>query len=655
MPNKEVPIKVLDLQSEPYSATGNLASEGVLNQLGRPALDRLTVLVREAVQNSWDARIPTVKNISFGLSAWTMTAAQKKSLTNTVFATTPPKLGLGELLKSDKPIHGLAIWDRGTTGLGGPTRADVINEHNNEPDDFVDFLRNIGRPPDKKLSGGTFGYGKAAFYLASQVSTICVHTHCTYKGKPEQRFIVAALGPSYQHEKTNYTGRHWWGRKSGLIVEPLLGEEADAAAYSIGMPAFNKGQQGTTILLLQPHLDEKPLNEAMQAMIQALLWNFWPKMLAQEEDTPAPIQFEVRCEGTLVIIPAPSKYPPLQGFVAAMNQLKRYLRTKPQSTSPPEGIYRVSCDRPRKHLGVLSIVKFPFEKRANTNTSEETTRWPPEIRSHHAALMRQPELVVKYIAGYELPTDMLEYAGVFLTDVEVDPIFARAEPPTHDDWVHEGLENRLERSFVKVCLRNINENLKSFVSPPGLVSKAAEVVPLAAFAEKLGDLLLSVDGPGASRQVVSQPPEKNSKTTKKKKHQRPVARAGVQTGVTEEDPKDAKGRARLNLTPPQLELVGGKPTLGIEFEVVPARENSTTLVKVTTVAVLDGNKEEEDPPLDAVIPQVLQWVGPQGQRIAGKSELHILPEMVGKWKVSVLVPPDAVVQVKLQASSVVKP
>ena len=60
-------MKPLDLQSERYGALGNLASEGVKNQLGRPRLDQLTVLIRESVQNSWDAHDPSSPHIAFDL------------------------------------------------------------------------------------------------------------------------------------------------------------------------------------------------------------------------------------------------------------------------------------------------------------------------------------------------------------------------------------------------------------------------------------------------------------------------------------------------------------------------------------------------------------------------------------------------------------
>ncbi len=43
--------------SQPYPPEGASAAEGIRNQLGRPELDLLTILVRESAQNSWDARL----------------------------------------------------------------------------------------------------------------------------------------------------------------------------------------------------------------------------------------------------------------------------------------------------------------------------------------------------------------------------------------------------------------------------------------------------------------------------------------------------------------------------------------------------------------------------------------------------------------------
>src|SRR5690242_18408713 len=107
----------LDLQSERVGATGNLASEGVLNQLGRPRLDPLTVLVREAVQNSWDARSSGSKQVLFGLAGRALSTAQTRLLREQVFARDPGNLGLHEALSADREMWALALYDRGTTGL----------------------------------------------------------------------------------------------------------------------------------------------------------------------------------------------------------------------------------------------------------------------------------------------------------------------------------------------------------------------------------------------------------------------------------------------------------------------------------------------------------------------------------------------------------
>ena len=53
----------MERYSEPYNATGGLAAIGVLNQLGRPDAEPLEVLVREAVQNCWDAKRPESSRI----------------------------------------------------------------------------------------------------------------------------------------------------------------------------------------------------------------------------------------------------------------------------------------------------------------------------------------------------------------------------------------------------------------------------------------------------------------------------------------------------------------------------------------------------------------------------------------------------------------
>ena len=165
----------------------------------------------------------------------------------------------------------LAISDRGTHGLGGPTRADTVTAPG-APLDFVDFLRNIGEPPDPtRATGGTYGFGKAALYLASKARTIVVYTRCKGDRGLESRFIASSIGGRYSlpsgEFKGKYTGRHWWGRLLGGIAEPIIDDEADALAAQLGLPTFGRTETGTTIVIVDS-LDDAGFDEQSLRVIR---------------------------------------------------------------------------------------------------------------------------------------------------------------------------------------------------------------------------------------------------------------------------------------------------------------------------------------------------------------------------------------------------
>lgn len=499
----------LHLDSEKVSPNGNVTSKGIINQLGRPSLDLLAVLVRETVQNSWDARSSVSGTVDFSMSGWTLSAAQHRVLREGVFGKKPPKehLPLVEILDSGKPINVLAISDRGTKGLGGPTRADIVTDHE-EPRDFVDFLRNVGQPPDKQLAGGTYGYGKAALYRASRARTICIYTRCEVPSGLETRFIASALGSPYSTSKDRCTGRHWWGRFDDGIAEPLLNSQADMVAQRLGLPMFNDGDCGTTILIIEPMLDEEEDNslsaqrtpqQAFNLMAEYILWYFWPKMLVYGDGHPA-ISFELSWQGKRVHLPMPEDFLPLQGYVEAMYRLKGY---KINSDNPFRFIYEdIESQRPKQHLGKLVLQQFPTSSAKYFDTGKSDS--PFSGLTHHTALMRQPELIVKYLPGASAPNEKLGYAGVFITDAEVDPVFADAEPPTHDDWVSQSLENRWHRTFVNVAVREIGKKMDAFAKPPAVRTNSQELTPLGAFATRLGSSLIPAEqGPAATSKPFS--------------------------------------------------------------------------------------------------------------------------------------------------------
>ena len=391
--------------SEPYQPTGGLAAEGVMNQLGRPDIEPLEVLVREAVQNCWDARRETETKIRVEIGRRQLDEAAVALVARHVLVDPPPDLPLADELRPGMRI--LHFADFGTSGLGGPTRADRVID--GVPRDFVDFVRNIGQPPDKEFGGGSFGYGKAAFYIASRARTIVIDTLCETADGLERRLMGAALGSNHAQGDILHTGRHWWGTIIDGVPEPLTGDDAARTADLLGLPPRDgRDELGTTIAIIAPGL-EPDADAVMPFIADALAWNFWPKMISTRGGVRATIDFRLTDDGSPVRIPDPRVHPRLRGFVEAMDRL----RTGPDDGDPTVVDHTVSSQRPVQHLGRVVIQKGPVAP------TEDTTGRPlPEGARvtaggvNHVALMRIPELVVKYLAGPE-PTGRYGYSGVF--------------------------------------------------------------------------------------------------------------------------------------------------------------------------------------------------------------------------------------------------
>ncbi len=716
----------LFLHSERVSPTGNVTSEGIINQLGRPKLGLLETLVREAVQNSWDAKdASSDKPVIFGMAGWTLNTKQQEVLQKRIFKRCPSGnyLPLMNYLQSGKKLTALAVYDRGTVGLGGPTRADVSNGGVGSRD-FVDFLRNVGQPPNKQLAGGTYGFGKAAFYRASSTRTVLVHTRCQYNGRLESRFIAAALGVPFTENGVRYTGRHWWGienRDLG-IAEPIIGEFADKLADFLDMPTFEDGERGTTILVLQPSLSEEDKGDqlrlidteqgrspkqALNQMAEYLLWYFWPKMLAYDNSRPA-MQFEVSWEGEQIHLPNPAKYPPLHGFVEAMQQLKK---NKSDNDSPlRHQILDIASQRPKQHLGKLSLQQFFTGDEYKFDTGREPLF---NNLAHHTALMRTPELVVKYLPGDPLQNKQFGYAGVFITDEEVDSVFADSEPPTHDDWVSKSLEERWHRTFVNVAIRDIKKGMDSFAKPGGVKSNGSPLIPLGAFSNKLGSTLLPGEiGSAATAKVFPTQPssskiirDKDNDTSSSESPYKPfepgqaedsmdtsqpgwdfggsgepkydtvepaadlppaptfidespdhVPQNNMQSDneTTNDQPKRPSiiGRSRVKmLDDGDFVMVDGIPALQIQFSVSHAKNADGTLIHTKLRAVIDGSSTETEPPIGGSTSKVLRWIDPDSQIYAGSEELYISSDIEGSWFVVVSMPDDMVLNIDLTAEA----
>ncbi|KQY95024.1 hypothetical protein ASD25_17040 [Brevundimonas sp. Root1423] len=596
------------LYSEPYAATGNIGDGGFRRLLGAPSLEGLQLVLREAIQNSCDAaKLGIGPSILIRLR--TLTPEQVEFLRASVFGDLPfveeSRHDLLRFLESETP-RVLEICDFNTTGLGGPTRADRIPDGVDRTD-FIDFLRNVGTQRNTALGGGTYGFGKASLYMASRCSTIIVDTLAVGPADPERRIMACHLGASGARSSGDgysrkYTGRHWWGVSSGAEepTDPATGEMAAWIAAAMGSPERGPLETGTSIIILDPDLAGETVETAGIEIVEALLWNFWPRMMENAEPAKR-IVARVEVEGEEIEVPLPEVCPPLDLYARAMTMI----REKHADVVP------VSCQRPQKLLGHLAIVKGLRSDRLPIFQREDSLF--PEPASH-IALMRPAELVVTNIEGGALPDDRAEWAGVFVASAEpeVERAFALSEPAAHDTWDPSAFPKGRDKTYVAVALKRLNAAAHEVASP--VMSSAGQSDnshPLAAVSGLLGSFLDAGGHGGPSRD-----------------------RGNGGGGA-----RSARRRASRPVFE-RLELHHDERTALFSFEVTGTGREDQLLLE--PVVAMDGGHVPLSRLEQGPCPEIVSVTGPDGDVLAPGSLIRI-GQVEGSFTVRVTVPDNCAV------------
>jgi hypothetical protein len=580
---------------------GAINAEGIKNQLGRPALDRFVVLIREAAQNSWDARDPdTDKPLRFEIDLRALDDSRTEKWRKVLSTGAPENDHLPLRAALESRLSVLFVSDRGTVGLGGPTRADAVRER--ERHDYVSFVLNVGEPRDVEHGGGTYGFGKAVFFLASSASTILVYTRCRNgDGHAESRLAGCALGQAFSSRGRAHTGRHWFGLPTGSddVVEPLIGDAADAIAEALDFPPFGD-DFGTTIAVLAPNLHDLAPEAAVERMSHAVLWHLWPKIV-DYGDGPA-MRVAISLDGVEIELPEPTTHPAVRHFAAALKDLE----------DAGELITHGPGARPIGRIRLLTTFEPP------PVVDEVASELGLDSGIRHCCLLRMPELVVEYRQGPAMPDERIWYAGVFKALPEVDTIFAQSEPPTHDAWVPDQLEDR-ERSIVRTTLRHIDKRLKSHAAPRTSEPIGGSADGLAGMSRILGGLLTPASGGGAGPTGGGN----RSKTTR---------RSTIQM-----------------IGSPYWTDVDGQVVLAQPFEVTARR--TVTLQAETAVRVWGGTEKADEAPLGADAPELIGWRRRDGP-LHPPGRIAIEPTEGGRWEALVAVPADTMTRIRIREATV---
>lgn len=471
--------------AQPFGPDGGITADGIRNQLGRPELSALTVLVRESAQNTWDARTAAV--VDYGLDLRELSAAQHAQWKREL-AWSPRGLGEGErqlvsFFRSGS-ARVLFVSDRGTVGLGGPTRADELTQGQRN---WLSFVLNSGEKRDTDGGGGTYGYGKGCFFILSRARTIVIFTRfADEKGLLRSRLIGSAMLTQHEFSGVPYTGRHWWGRPQEAHCEPLLDDDAVRTAHLLGFPSFEGAETGTTIAVIDPDLTDPtvPDDESAQMSVpdagrflaDAAVWNLWPLMM---QDRSPRLRVSVSVNSSPLALLDETNDAALAHFAQAYRDLRAGRGEEAWAGSAREVVGRLSVGRT---MGAL----------IDSSAARELGL---DGSPHHVCVMRRPDLVVRYVEGRPREVAELGYAGVFRARESLDDIYARSEPPTHDAWIDSQLAGR-EAMIIRSTHRRIAEACDAIAVVAG---RGAQHVAesTAGVAYHLGGLLEGLAGGGA--------------------------------------------------------------------------------------------------------------------------------------------------------------
>ncbi|MFC9611992.1 hypothetical protein [Streptomyces sp. NPDC056938] len=619
-------------------------------------------MVRESAQNSWDARVvPPAGPVEYGIDMWTVGPAHAGAWRELLLDGAPSRVETFPLRETlgRGPVRVLAVSDRGTRGLGGPTRADDAVG----PDrDFVSFIRNIGEPRDTALGGGTYGFGKGIFYLLSRAGTVLVHSRTrTASGSYETRLIGCTLWNSYVAAERDgdrrYTGRHWWGDTSGEVVEPLVDRDAESIAQRLGLRRFDSEETGTTVVVIDPNLDDLTPAATADYLAETITWHLWPKMISTGGNPPA-MRFSVTCDGLEHNVPDPRETRPLNMFVAAYE------------TMAGSNGSDLQCLKPKRHLGRLGLVKRimpPLEP------SRAARMLDIENLIHHVCLMRPAELVVTYRPGPKPPSVNQGYAGVFRADESMDEIYAKAEPPTHDAWNPQSLE-RPESTFVGTTFRRINDALEGLLSLGGVARPGASNVALGAASSLFSGLVggawgiggsTSYSKPGSTVTRASTAKEEEENETPPPSRPAPAGAPATAGTADSEDLRDLQ-QPSMGATPgsghgaprrrPRVQYVGdayyddrGAASVLVQEFRLPAP--GPQRVRIDLAVTLPGTGgRETDPPLGASMPVLIGWEDSADRLYAPEDCVIEGGESV--WRALVRPAPDTMTEITIKVEAV---
>jgi hypothetical protein len=355
-------------------------------------LTDVSSLVREAVQNSLDARLDDAEPVKV-----IFTLGQKKSNSGHTSYFSGLQGHLDEVFGSEKAVdlsssmNYLLVEDFNTTGLTGDSRQTNVPINKKASDSSYTYFVHVegeGSKGDGKR--GKWGVGKIVFPRLSAAKTFFAFTVRREEDAPDGRQKIC-IGQSilkfhyFNNERVQPDG--WFGSPLGDIFEPLGDEETDNFAKFWNLA--RTGEPGLSILI--PYVDESVTQDEIR---DAIIRQYFVAIL---EGT---LICEIRAAGSSTVLDKSgmvSEAPKIEMIKAAAldrtaDEMKSAIDLVAKSAAPNISEFQVSIPDSLNSISEFSLSPEQIQQLANHLKSGNPLKISVSISAPDTASAKKPLL-----------------------------------------------------------------------------------------------------------------------------------------------------------------------------------------------------------------------------------------------------------------------
>lgn len=395
-------------------------------------------LVRESIQNSLDACIDdkTPVEVSF-----TFTEVPKSKyqgfykLREHVMAckrTDPSNaLKIDEMLKFfDEPIddslHFLKVSDYNTKGMN--------YEHHNFKAPFNAFVRSAGNSSkSSQNAGGSFGFGKAAYFNISPIKTLLIST---VTDKCDSFFEGVTMLSSHVIANEMYSHVGYYDNHDGN----------QPSGYNEMPDDFRREENGTDIYIVINPLGEENKVKVVDEMIQAVLRNFWLSIYENK--------LKVKVEENLIDSNTLDRWMKhyYEGMEDDVSASSKYFAERYIPFHYYDAVKNANMDDAHilkmANIDIIGNVRLYIKRHKNAKDK--------------ILCMRMPRMLIQSKAQ----STQYGYYGVFVCDdKEGDCLLTKLENPAHNEWLSTNWkENGQNSQMGKAVISSLNTFIKSTIT-----------------------------------------------------------------------------------------------------------------------------------------------------------------------------------------------